>query len=463
MSPLSYNKSPPPSPPSKKCPIGHHLNVLQSDAALTDLIALKRQHQFRRGDIRNIAERNGITFRSKEYYRLSKQVYRTIKMSYKVIGVTGCSPSNGSQPTPQLEAPSPIGVHFASFYQTWLVDPRIIVDTLPWHGTPDGRGWYGFVTEDVTLKAWKGGKIIVYDKNALHWKSTLVKELTVRGWSGEQFHALDESLTKNGVRKDITIPYPGANSHTVKPVHINEGGIVIDGYGDETPKKGGNIEISINVTEIQQRLEQVESEVRALPKSVGLLLGGVPTTEILNNMMLAIVKISEQNMKVSERVDSLYQLILHNLLGDKKAPSDSVAKEGRPPMQDPSCRTPGSSTGGASITDSSAKAGSEVPPYAAENQTELGSSRGSDESYQAQLREEITGTYHSPHSKSPSDRIPGACPKLVRGWKDNLFCGPRLLVYANGEMKSDDFANHCIGDFQTCPFYPPPKRVDYSQ
>jgi hypothetical protein len=281
--------------------------------ALDELLAFEKDHQRIHGDIKRTSIKYGVSYDSLQkrwcriHHKSDNSYARAYKGIKKAVGQeTRSYPANHKS---DINKPSGFDAHGRLFYSTLILNDDYITK-LPevkrnrW-GTPF---WFGIRHADFTLMAYPNGRLDVFPKPAIDWRSSLEAEL-LRVWDARAVSSVLKCLQMNGSELELAIAIPG-----VAPgQHYTDKSKLVDIDTDQTPKhrNAANVEVRVHIGQFDKRLTAMEKSIHNIPTQLG---GGMHFVTTLSNMMAVIGK-------HAERIYSLEKLSVVNGLNEVSAPS----------------------------------------------------------------------------------------------------------------------------------------------
>jgi len=260
------------------------------DEAYAHLVDLHQHDKIRYGDFGKTAIKYGLTKRQEAALRRRMSRHYHQKACHNFGGAVdrSQSPASPKKPSPGIRDPL-INLHGKLFYKCRM-DPALVA-LLPWHGK-GGRGWRGFRLPNLTLMCFKDGRMEAYDKGS-GWREALVVELRRCGWSDESIGLMFDNFRATGQELHIAQRTPGV---LMGVEQARLGGLLVE-KTDHTPWWNGTTE---HVFRLEHYFEELHHEVKALPHTLGLVMGGMPITTVMSNLMVMMDRVSQRIARLEE-------------------------------------------------------------------------------------------------------------------------------------------------------------------
>ena len=271
--------------------IGHRPPVTVLDKAYNDMLDLYLYDKIRYGDFTRVAIKHGLTKKDEVTLRRRMSRYYHRRGCHNFGGAVNRLPAEPNNQSPdQSNGREPlVNFHGKIFYRCSM--PPDLVARLPFNGT-GGRGWWGFRLPNLTLMCFKNGRSEAYDKGS-GWRESLVVELRKCGWTDPQIGLMFDNFRVNGEELHLAERTPGV---LMGVEQTRLGGLLVD-KTDRTPCWNGTTE---HVFKLEQYFEELHHEVKNLPRTLGLMMSGMPITTVLNNMMVMMDRMGERIAKLEE-------------------------------------------------------------------------------------------------------------------------------------------------------------------
>lgn len=273
------------------------------DQAFAEISELTRHDKLRYGDIRRIS--NKYAYGDQRFYSaLKKRCLRNLSPFHQMFaGAKG----RRLQERPQVgDATAPrTDLHVRPFFWTKLVDPSPLA-SLPWVAGKGRRGFWQVVTPEMTIQAWRSGRVQVYDKDP-GWKECLVRTLREYGWTDPMIGSLIESFKQERHELHIAIESPGVTSQTLPPKVYNDGKRQITVAGDKTPFSKGTFEVMIkeDTGVLESQISLLTKAVQDVRSTLAPVMGGLSYANLIN----LVNQIGLRQAQIVERLAKLEILI----------------------------------------------------------------------------------------------------------------------------------------------------------
>jgi len=427
------------------------------DRALEEFLSFEKNHNFVHGDIK----RTSIKYRV-NYDALQKRWSRLHHKSDKTTdGSVSRSSDCSSDALPKPD--DPVNIHGSYWWNGSI--PAELVQRLPWHGKGN-RGWWGFTSEEVSLQAYKNGKVRIFPIK-WSWRIACVLHLRKYGFTDEQIAELidPKNLEVHGDELHVSVPLPSGVPKLPEESSLDG---IIRRYVDGSPW-GKSLEWAYL---LQKYFERLDTKVDEIPKIVGAVMGGMRIDLVVANT-LGIVE------KLSERVSALERSPPSGAGEEPHSPSASTGSS--PSVTKPQAigrPLPAPGSGEPSFHQPTAR--QEVSSRTAE-----GSNPSRDPSAMQMMAQDLGYTIATLDTQNthniaknfaqgyrqdplpvaaaaPPAPAPARCPLLQLGFRDYLHCvpsGTRATLYADGEERPDAYLKRpllrdfCLGGWERCPYF----------
>lgn len=400
-----------------------------------------------KGNIKEISSKYGVSYNAlrQSYHRTMSHTTEGSVSRSNVTESKKDKPSNSNISSKK----QPVDVH-GSIWWTCRLPSLDLMEGLPWHGKGN-RGWKGIVTPSVTMEVFKNGRVKIHD-HASDWRIVLVKELRECGWSDEQISWVLDELRLHG--EELHVAQRNPNAPDIDEYSCDG---TIHHFTDGTPWYNKSEEL---VAQLKQYFDNCYSEIHSLPKTLGLIMGGMPIPTVLSNMMLIMDK-------MVERISALEQKGLQ----PGASPPGIIL-----PISQTTASMAGSKPGAKESPDCSPSYDS--PQIGIEKEessgslTAAGPAKSNTEILKEQLLEEQGITPDQDPADIPQSTLhlppparPRHCPHICADPSFSCFkclaCSPaRVIGYvSNGTLEpSDEFLEGsdlvCRNHYENCRFYP---------
>jgi len=251
------------------------------DRALEELLSFEKNHNFIHGDIKRTSIKCRVN-----YDTLQKRWSRLHHKSDKTTdGSVSRSSDRSSDALPLAKPDDPINVHGSYWWNGSI--PAELVQRLPWHGKGN-RGWWGFTSEEVSLQAYKNGKVRIFPFK-WSWRIACVLHLRKYGFTDEQIAELidPKNLEAHGDELHVSVPLPSGVPKLPEESSLDG---IIRRYVDGSPW-GKSLEWAYL---LQKYFERLDTKVDEIPKIVGAVMGGMRIDLVVANTLGIVEKLSER-------------------------------------------------------------------------------------------------------------------------------------------------------------------------